>query len=126
MGNVRVRLSRLGPLMARIAAVVATDHLVVAGVSNWGAYGITAELGRLAGRPLLHAPETERRLIEACVKAGAVDGITRRPEATVDSLDLDTHTAFLRLLGIAAESGMMRETAPKTAPSTSRGKASRR
>ena len=126
MGNVRVRLSRLGPLMARIAAVVATDHLVVAGVSNWGAYGITAELGRLAGRPLLHAPETERRLIEACVKAGAVDGITRRPEATVDSLDLDTHTAFLRLLGIAAESGMMAGTAPKTAPSISRGKASRR
>jgi D-glutamate cyclase-like, C-terminal len=126
MGNVRARLSRLGPLMARSAAVVGADHLVVAGVSNWGAYGITAELGRLAGRALLHTPETERRLIEACVKAGAVDGITRRPEATVDSLDLDTHTAFLRLLGVAAESGMMRGTAPKTAPSISRGKASRR
>src|SRR5262245_38515572 len=105
MGNVRARLSRLGPLMARIAAVVGTDHLVVAGVSNWGAYGITAELGRLAGRALLHTPETERRLIEACVKAGAVDGMTRRPEATVDSLDLDTHAAFVQLLGVAAESG---------------------
>jgi hypothetical protein len=126
MGNVRARLGRLGPLMARIAAVVGTDHLVVAGVSNWGAYGITAELGRLAGRALLHTSETERRLIEACVKAGAVDGITRRPEATVDSLGLDTHTAFLRLLGLAAESGMMAGTAPKTAPSISRRKASRR
>jgi Domain of unknown function (DUF4392) len=126
MGNVRARLARLGPLMARTAAVVGADHLVVAGVSNWGAYGITAELGRLAARALLHSPETERRLIEACVKAGAVDGITRRPEATVDSLDLDTHAAFVRLLGLAAESGMMRETAPKTAPSISRRKASRR
>jgi hypothetical protein len=125
MGKVRARLSRLGSLMARIAAVVSTDHLVVAGVSNWGAYGITAELGRLAGCALLHTPETERRLIEACVKAGAVDGITRRPEATVDGLDLDVHASFLRLLGVAAGSGIMRGTAPRTARSISRGKASR-
>lgn len=126
MGKVRARLYRLGSLMARMAAVVSTDHLVVAGVSNWGAYGITAELGRLAGRPLLHTPETERRLIEACVKAGAVDGITRRPEATVDGLDLDVHAAFLRLLGVAAGSGIMGGTAPETARSIARGKASQR
>jgi len=115
MGNVHRRLSRLGPLMARIAAVVRTDHLVVAGVSNWGAYGITAVLGRLTGRALLHTPATERRLIEACVKAGAVDGITHRSEATVDGLDLDVHASFLRLLGVAADSGIMRGTADATA-----------
>ncbi|MGH7331778.1 MAG: DUF4392 domain-containing protein [Candidatus Rokuibacteriota bacterium] len=126
MGNVQARVSRLGPLMARIAAVVRTDHLVVAGVSNWGAYGITAALGRLEGRALLHSPDTERRLIEACVKAGAVDGITRRPEATVDGLDPDVHAAFVRLLEVAADSGMMTATAPSTARSISRGKASRR
>jgi hypothetical protein len=101
MGTVRARLTRMGPLMARIAATISTDHLVVAGVSNWGAYGIAAALGRCAKRALLHAPETERRLIEACVKAGAVDGRTRRPEPTVDGLDLEVHTSFVRLLGLA-------------------------
>jgi hypothetical protein len=132
MGNVHARLSRQGALMARIAAVVSTDHLVVAGVSNWGAYGITAQLSRLTGRSLLHTAAAERHLIEACVKAGAVDGITRRSEPTVDGLDLEVHAAFLRLLGVAADSGMM-ATSPRpsvnassSAKSSSRGKASRR
>jgi hypothetical protein len=101
MGCVRARLAREGALMARIASVVAVDHLVVAGVSNWGAYGIVAQLGRLTGRRLLHAPSDERRLIDACVKAGAVDGLTRRSEPTVDALDADTHAAVVALLGLS-------------------------
>jgi Domain of unknown function (DUF4392) len=101
MGCVRARLQRDGELMARIASVVRVDHLVVAGVSNWGAYGIVAQLGRLAGQRLLHTPAEERKLIEACVKAGAVDGLTRRAEPTVDTLDADTHAAFVGLLGLS-------------------------
>jgi hypothetical protein len=125
MGNVRARLRRLGPLMARIAAVVETDHLVVAGVSNWGAYGIAAALGRATGGALLHAPEVERELIEACVAAGAIDGLSRRREPTVDGLGLEVHTAFVRLLAAAAGSGAAvrssimdgaRRSAPSSAP----------
>jgi hypothetical protein len=101
MGRVRARLVRKGELMARIASVVAVDHLVVAGVSNWGAYGIVAQLARLTGRSLLHTPAEERRLIDACVKAGAVDGLTRRAEPTVDALDAETHAAVVALLGLS-------------------------
>jgi D-glutamate cyclase len=101
MGRVRAQLVREGELMARIASVVDVDHLVVAGVSNWGAYGIVAQLGRLTGQRLLHTAAEERRLIDACVKAGAVDGLTRRNEATVDALDADTHAAFVALLGLS-------------------------
>ena len=101
MGRVRARLAREGRLMARIASVVSVDHLVVAGVSNWGAYGIVAHLGRLAGQPLLHTPDDERRLIAACVEAGAVDGITRKRERTVDGMDADTHAAVVALLGLS-------------------------
>jgi hypothetical protein len=101
MGNVRARLARAGALMARIASTVTVDHLVVAGVSNWGAYGIVAHLGRAAGRPLLHTPAEERQLVTACVEAGAHDGVTRRREATVDALPLDAHAAFVALLGVS-------------------------
>jgi len=101
MGNVRAALRRQGALMARIASVVCVDHLVVAGVSNWGAYGIVAHLGRLAGRPLLHTPDEERCLIDACVEAGAVDGVTRKRERTVDGMDADTHAAIVALLGLS-------------------------
>ena len=101
MGRVRARLAREGRLMARIASVVPVDHLVVAGVSNWGAYGIVAHLGRLTGQRLLHTPADERRLIAACVEAGAVDGITRQRERTVDGMDADTHAAIVALLGLS-------------------------
>jgi hypothetical protein len=101
MGCVRGRLAREGALMARIACVVSVDHLVVAGVSNWGAYGIVAQLGRLTGQTLLHTPAEERKLIDACVGAGASDGLTRRREPTVDALDADTHAAVVALLGLS-------------------------
>jgi hypothetical protein len=101
MGNVRGRLARGGGLLARVASVVRVDHLVVAGVSNGGAYGIVAHLGRLSGRPLVHTSAHERRLVHACVTAGACDGITRRREPTVDALPLETHEALVALLGVS-------------------------
>ena len=107
MGVVRARLRRLGPLATRIASVVGVDHLVVAGVSNWGGYGVVASLSRLARRDLLHTPELERRLVEACVAAGASDGVTRRREPTVDGLPIEVHGAVVELLRLAARSGII-------------------
>jgi len=107
MGAVRAKLARIDALRARIAAVVPVDHLVVAGVSNWGGYGVVAALARLTGVDLLHSPGLERRLIDACVAAGACDGVTRRREPTVDSLSADTHAAVVDLLRLASRSGIM-------------------
>jgi hypothetical protein len=107
MGRVWTRIARLDALRARIATVVPVDHLVVAGVSNWGGYGVVAALGRLTGLDLLHTPELERRLIQACVAAGACDGVTRRREPTVDSLAADTHAGVVDLLRLASRSGIM-------------------
>jgi Domain of unknown function (DUF4392) len=78
--------------------VVKVKHLVVAGTSNWGAWGVVAELSVIAGRDLLHTAEEERRMVEACVTAGAVDGLTRRREPTVDGLPLPVHVGMLELL----------------------------
>ncbi len=108
MGVARARFARQGRLAARIASVVRVDHLVVAGVSNWGGYGIAAALSRMVRRDLLHTPDLERRMVEACVAAGAADGVTRRREATVDGLPLATHGAVVELLRWAARSGIIR------------------
>jgi hypothetical protein len=98
MGALRARLVRAGPRIRQAATVVAARHVVVAGVSNWGAYGIVVELARLVRRPLLHTGDEERRMIEACVKAGAVDGITWKHEATVDALPVEAHVGMVELL----------------------------
>jgi hypothetical protein len=100
MGSVHGRVARAGAVFRRIASTVKVTHLVVAGVSNWGAYGIVAELGRLAGRPLLHTAEEEQAMVQACVDAGAVDGLTHRREPTVDGLPLPAHVGMLELLRV--------------------------
>jgi D-glutamate cyclase-like protein len=98
MGNVHARLARQGGVIARTASIVRVDHLIVAATSNWGAYGLVVALERLSARELLHTPAMERRLVEACVAAGAVDGVTKRRDATVDGLPLDAHAAVVELL----------------------------
>jgi hypothetical protein len=98
MGSVPRRRLRAAGIGARIASCVTVDHPVVTGVSNWGAYGIVAHLGRLAGRDLLHTGQDERRLIAACVEAGAIDGITRASAATVDGVPLDVHAGIVELM----------------------------
>ena len=98
MGNVRSRILRTRAVSPAITSVVKVRHLVVAGTSNWGAWGVVAELSRLAGRPLLHSADEEQRMVDACVAAGAVDGLTRRREATVDGLPLAAHIGMLELL----------------------------
>jgi hypothetical protein len=101
MGNVRARLLRQRSPLAPIASIVRVDHLVVAGTSNWGAYGIVAALARLSRKDLLHDPAVERRVIEACVAAGASDGVTRARVPTVDGLSADVHAAVVELFRVA-------------------------
>lgn len=82
-----------------IACRVPTDFTLLAGVSNWGAYGLA--LGVAALRDELSAlydadAAAERRMIETLVQqAGAVDGVTKRREASVDGLPLDEYLALL-------------------------------
>ena len=86
MGKVCSRVADAVAHGATIASIVSTDYLVVAGTSNWGAWGLTAALSVLAGRNLLPTPEEAYDQLSRCVAAGAVDGITGRAEPTVDSL----------------------------------------
>ncbi|MBX9626931.1 MAG: DUF4392 domain-containing protein [Gemmataceae bacterium] len=74
---------------------VPTDHLIVAGVSNWGAYALAAGLFVLRGvKPPsdLFDPDREREILEAMVWGGPlVDGVTGQQAATVDGLSWDEY-----------------------------------
>lgn len=73
----------------RIAGVVAADYCIVAGTSNWGAYGLIAALSVVTGQALLPSGDQLKQTHESLVASGAaVDGVTHRAEPTVDGIFL--------------------------------------
>jgi hypothetical protein len=80
---------------ARVACRVSTDHLIVAGVSNWGAYALAAGVLSLRGMAppaRLFDPEFEHELLMQMVADGPlVDGVTATATATVDGLDFEAY-----------------------------------
>ena len=81
-----------------IAAVQAADYTLMTGVSNWWGWGIAALLSAMAGRDLMPSPAREEQLMEAAIGAGAVDGVTKKAEMTVDNLSLAQNFAVLQAL----------------------------
>jgi len=87
----------------RVACRVATDHLIVCGISNWGAYGLAAGVRWLQGVPAdaeLFDPNRERELLRIMVEEGPlVDGVTGLRSVMVDGLDFERYVEPLRRLG---------------------------
>lgn len=84
-----------GEQSARIPCRIATDWNIIAGVSNWGGYALAAATLSLRGQAALLRDwdcDRERRILEEMVSHGpAVDGVTGRREATVDSLPFEAY-----------------------------------
>jgi hypothetical protein len=78
-----------------IACRVPTDHLIVCGVSNWGAYALAAGVALVRGAkldPALFDVEKERKYLRILVEQGRlVDGVTARPTVTVDGLSFEEY-----------------------------------
>jgi hypothetical protein len=103
MGKVSWEVIRRNiPRGGLVACRVPVDHLIICGVSNWGAYGLAAGVGLLRGRRPegdLFDPERERALLEVMVKEGPlVDGVTGKPTATVDGLTFERYVEPLQRL----------------------------
>ena len=98
MGCVQDEVRRSISGGATIASVVPADHLVVAGVSNWGAWALAAGVDYLRGAstgPSFAAALADLRTL---VAAGAVDGVTGRNEPTIDGLPWKIHEQMLASL----------------------------
>ncbi len=94
-----------------IACATPARHLIVAGVSNWGAYGLLGALAVLRPdwRERLLACLDERldqAILEATVNNGpAVDGVSRLRTMTVDHLDMTVHHSKLREIRALVQAG---------------------
>lgn len=97
MGKVHELVKKYIPHGERIGSVVETDELVLSAVSNWGAWGLVAEVSLLSGRPLLDG-EGEREVLNALVREGVIDGVSKRREPTVDGIPTEVYQAILQVI----------------------------
>lgn len=84
-------------------SVTRAQHLLLAEVSNWGAYGLVAMLDIVIERDTLPDGPTEAGWIERLVAAGAVDGVTRANAAMVDGHSLQVNAEMLARLRAIVE-----------------------
>lgn len=82
MGNVQLALTSLDV----VPAVTQVDELLVADVSNWGAYGILAFLSLWQGKDWLDEVQP-LAILRYLSELGSVDGVTRENALTEDGLN---------------------------------------
>ncbi len=90
-----------------MATVVGTDVLVLAAISNWGAYGVCAMLAYLLANPdLVQDADTEYRMLDANVRAGGADGIHGLPVMRVDGTSVEVNQGLVRQLRELVATGL--------------------
>lgn len=81
------------------AARIATDSLIVAGVSNWGAYCLEGAIAAIAGNPdAVHSVAEEAAMLSECVRMGGADGSTGRQTLIVDGTVASVQTSIVDLV----------------------------
>ena len=79
-----------------LACSVPSDVLIVATTSNWGAYALAAAMGKPVSWKESHA------FMQHIVECGAIDGLSKRREPTVDGFSVETDRQIIIALGTKA------------------------
>lgn len=84
MGNLKKQISKK---LALVPCSVCTDVLMIATVSNWGAYGLAAEIAKVLQKkmPLW---EQVHEFLKRIVDIGCVDGVIGEQNCSIDGFDL--------------------------------------
>ncbi len=93
MGNIKPQLAAL-PI---VPSKTTCDELIVATVSNWGVYGVIAELSRLQGEDLFGLFDPEK-IAAHLVSNGSLDGVTWEPVPSEDGFPLSIGRGIIQAL----------------------------
>lgn len=91
MARLMPEMGSLLPDFRDCLSTVGSTVAVPVDVSNWGGYALACMLSVAHGHWLGHSPEEERSMIEAMIKAGAVDGVTGQRIPSVDGMGIAEH-----------------------------------
>lgn len=97
MGNLAAEVAKC-PTLTPEPPVTCVDKLIIASISNWGAYGLIAALSVLTRENLLPGVEWEKNIIREIVRRGAVDGVSGINKPSVDSFNLEENAQTLEEL----------------------------
>jgi len=96
------------PCQDGIACAVKADIVFPANMSNWAAYGISAMVAYLVKKPdILQDALTERRMLDACIMAGAAEGDTGGLFMSVDQVGYEGQEALVTLLHTIIRNGLL-------------------
>ncbi len=97
MGNLFDEIPKVESLV-RLPATTSATHLVIAAVSNWGAYGLAASISVQTGQNLLPSIDGEQDMVKKWVDMGGVDGFSGEQIYKVDGFSLEENSAVLEAL----------------------------
>ncbi|MFQ5875626.1 MAG: DUF4392 domain-containing protein [Dehalococcoidia bacterium] len=86
------------PTLVKDPATTSATHLVIASVSNWGAYGLVGYISILSGINLLPSTKEEQSMVKTWVDMGGVDGLDGERAYKVDGFSLEENSAVLQAI----------------------------
>lgn len=95
MGNLKDVISKK---LSLVPCVNKVDHLVIATVSNWGAFGMTAYLEKLTGVHVFPSYENMHKYLEQTVAIGSIDGVNKVHVCTVDGYPAEVEEEIVNAL----------------------------
>lgn len=99
MGNLKEVISRE---LSLVPCEVEVDYLIIATVSNWGAYALAAYLQRLTHQKVLTTYEAIEEYLKTIVGLGSIDGVTKDASPSVDGFPPEIEKEILDALWKAA------------------------
>ena len=106
MGNFGTQLAELLPWYAGCLSVTEATVTLPVDVSDWGGYALAALLSLRQGKWVGADEDELLPMFDAQIGAGAVDGVTRRSEPTVDGFNASVHRDVVRSLKEAVSSSI--------------------
>lgn len=92
MGNLK---DIIAGRLSLVPCDVEVDDLIIATVSNWGAYAMTAYMQMIENVPVLPSYEEVKGYLKEIVKLGSVDGVTKEQVLSVDGFSLEVEKEIL-------------------------------
>ena len=108
MGNVADIIEKE---LSLVPCIVKVDYLVIASVSNWGAYGLAAYLSIMEGKHLMPSYAWAAEYMKETVEIGSVDGITHERVTHVDGFEESVEQEIIDALGAKIDAELAQSAA---------------